>query len=1065
MVGLEALSMQGLPIEKLLLTRESQRQLQDLAGNAMSSTVVGAAIVGALSVGYEALEKGDGQAMVIDNVQDVTDHICAEENLMSHELDLAKYRITQVAGILAEAHRSSRLCLCEGRALMTSRSLQRCKLCGHTTCVKCGGNPVHEYELLKPEEISKRLAPASFESSLKDALPMRLSLTGLTIEALEDLKLKSGAKVRAEDWTLLTKALRSTLGAELRFHSLKRAQVWTVIYDSPTSRMELILNPKQAEWGLFAKPARTESGASRTRELLQRPFARMRPTGNDLLVGNWQFCIPTITSFNITLEGAGVPARSWESKLGLQEDKFAQKKVWPKIRVTVDSEDLQYLDLDVSGEYEWLENCGMASGSLHKRKAEHDPPLFLFLDPTRLGNPVNDCFVFSTDRRRLNYGESRQIIAQLNSSWRPSAVKGAQSIKCQAFGLWVDCHASLQPVAPVRVATFEIPPPTFQVDFCQTSCDAATAILSCHVPLAGDESVSWKQGPWIEISKVNEQEFFRSFAWLTERVRQIPGLEVWKELNLPSNLARCQQCAPDPPPVKWKIHNAKLTPYEDPQKAGPFERALKQRPSPFITQVRIDENNVGQLRIGLNILTLAHRALANLPMQSSSSDVAAVWRLSTDYITSPKVPIPKFTLKSNKLDSACGQPPNFRCTLRPEQLRSLKWMIAQESKEAPCFTEEEAEEAMLPHLGWRAEARGTKKISVRGGVLADQVGYGKTAITLGLIDAQFQSQGQIPLIGTVGKISIKATLIVVPTQLVHQWTKEVKKFLGTRYKVLSIRAVNDVTKVTIRDFQNADIIIVSWTLFNNETYLNKVAHFAALPEMPSSSGRAFEAWFNYATERVAEHVELLRSDGGPSLQQTLKAKLISTENDEELKEIIPSKRLRGAAYRAAQAVKAAKTADRSPNKKKRKTKHDPILSDDDDETPTKPAVAKRKNDGESFSLGSAAVRRDWTNMTSPLFQMFHFNRLVVDEYTYLDGKNHTCITRLHANTRWVLSGTPPLGDFADVKTIAVFLGINLGVDDDTSTVTKVQNIKMMQKERTGKSGQLRKHGRRSTNFA
>src|SRR5579862_8061139 len=41
MIGLEALAMQGLPIERLLLTREHQRQLQDLAGNAMSTTVVG----------------------------------------------------------------------------------------------------------------------------------------------------------------------------------------------------------------------------------------------------------------------------------------------------------------------------------------------------------------------------------------------------------------------------------------------------------------------------------------------------------------------------------------------------------------------------------------------------------------------------------------------------------------------------------------------------------------------------------------------------------------------------------------------------------------------------------------------------------------------------------------------------------------------------------------------------------------------------------------------------------------------------------------------------------------
>ena len=51
MVGLEALSMQGLPVDKLLLTRESEDQLADLAGNAMSTTVVGACILAALVKG------------------------------------------------------------------------------------------------------------------------------------------------------------------------------------------------------------------------------------------------------------------------------------------------------------------------------------------------------------------------------------------------------------------------------------------------------------------------------------------------------------------------------------------------------------------------------------------------------------------------------------------------------------------------------------------------------------------------------------------------------------------------------------------------------------------------------------------------------------------------------------------------------------------------------------------------------------------------------------------------------------------------------------------------------
>ena len=47
LTGLEALALQGIPVDDLILTRENEDQMADLAGNAMTSTVVGSAIVAA----------------------------------------------------------------------------------------------------------------------------------------------------------------------------------------------------------------------------------------------------------------------------------------------------------------------------------------------------------------------------------------------------------------------------------------------------------------------------------------------------------------------------------------------------------------------------------------------------------------------------------------------------------------------------------------------------------------------------------------------------------------------------------------------------------------------------------------------------------------------------------------------------------------------------------------------------------------------------------------------------------------------------------------------------------
>ena len=94
-----------------------------------------------------------------------------------------------------------------------------------------------------------------------------------------------------------------------------------------------------------------------------------------------------------------------------------------------------------------------------------------------------------------------------------------------------------------------------------------------------------------------------------------------------------------------------------------------------------------------------------------------------------------------------------------------------------------------------------------------------------------------------------------------------------------------------------------------------------------------------------------------------------------------------------------------------------------------------------------AAKRDWEQMQSPPLEMFHFARKVVDEYTYLDGKIHSLVTRLSADRHWVLSGTPPIHDFAAVKTIAAHLNLHLGIDDDNEG--KSIEVKKRRREQTG----------------
>ena len=101
---------------------------------------------------------------------------------------------------------------------------------------------------------------------------------------------------------------------------------------------------------------------------------------------------------------------------------------------------------------------------------------------------------------------------------------------------------------------------------------------------------------------------------------------------------------------------------------------------------------------------------------------------------------------------AASNPTAFkRFPLREEQLRSLAWMYGQEA---------------------RSEG-------LKGGLLADKMGYGKTATTIGLL-AEEQQRAQAADCGERprGYIKNSATLIMCPPHLVQQWEDEFWKFLG-----------------------------------------------------------------------------------------------------------------------------------------------------------------------------------------------------------------------------------------------------------------------------------------------
>lgn len=459
MVGVEALAMQGLPVDKLLLTRESQDELADLAGNAMSSTVVGSCILAALVVGKELLKAGDDKetyemkkldaespvgnedAMDVDSASklSVEDHISGLEQLAEQPLDLSKVNMDSMQDVLERATRSVRLCGCEGRKDITTRELLRCQDCGSSSCKKCAGRPEHNFEPLDVQTVA-RILPGTFVRQLKSVLPMCLSITDTTTELLDNLRSAANVTIPEKRWVSWRSAVVRATSSELRFVELKRQEVWSAVYQSTSASFELYLDPKQTEWRLYVIPLESEPANAEIRRLLQFPVARFKCQGG-LLQGHWQFALPYTGEIIVTVTGSETLVPSWGSRLGLLGEEFREARVHSHLKITVPADKVSLLDRDISGTYALLDKCGTACGALHKRKSTPEdaelPPLFMMLDPTRCGDPRDDPFVFTTTVRRYDYGEFRPIVCKLAASWRQSDVQGDQTVTCHIPVLWV----------------------------------------------------------------------------------------------------------------------------------------------------------------------------------------------------------------------------------------------------------------------------------------------------------------------------------------------------------------------------------------------------------------------------------------------------------------------------------------------------------------------------------------------------------------------------------------------------------------------------------------------------
>jgi hypothetical protein len=981
LTGKQLLLLQGMPMDNLLFGTETQKECQDLAGNAMTMTVIGASIISALVCGSRAFRSNPSTSSLSSASKSpqasTGTEVVRSRSTKTTRLASDKTEQLDLAALTQDAIMCARKCNCEGDKSLCKVLIQVCSSCGHTACEKCSGNPRHDYVDSIPR-IDRKHTPNDFVQKWKQELPTRLRFG-----VFPDIRRLISRHQPLHPAKIAF--VEHVVGVHIEsqhfcLHDMLRQDYgWKIVYNSAKAKLELRVG-HEVQWLLFINCPLQLAGNDPLRKLLSSPIAHAKVV--DLLLDvEWRMRIPTMEKHELRINGSVSRCSSWKSRLGLVN--YKDETVPTSLHIESQTKECSAL----AGEFVLLPDCGTASSSLYKRM--NSPELYLFLDPSPLGAPEDDAFVFSQDCGRRHYNDPRICIAHVDASWRPWHVKDqtTRDLRVILPGTWTPVAMNIERID--TLLTISVPTSAVSSEVIGQDCSRAVTILE------------------VQVSESLPHESPSDYAWILERAKHLPSFSTWQPLS--TSISNGCACAPEYPNILWHVNEKGVaTPHESRKAAADYERTIKSRPTIFHVDANVVEAKTN-IHVAMNITNLVHRAKGRL---AYSGTVQTAWRLAVDHADLPPEPFSRFYLLSNSEDSPFLLTPSISY-LRNAQPKSLSWMKAQELGRPVTITE--VEEEIDLSLGWRAEARAQTEFSVRGGVLADLPSFGKTVTCIALIQSEFDQCTPTTLCrdiqnaekATEALIRTAATLVVCPPHIVLQWDTELRCFLDEdqyeTYNILVVQTFAQLQDLSIDDVRSSRVVVISWSVFVEEEYISHLAHFTAIPEPSATGRRAFDTWFSRAIHEIPGQVATFQSLDFADFTESTRDLLAKRLEHDDFKVALPLKVQHGSAYQSYKATQAKATQAKA----KAQTK-----------------TSKSKIRKAPLSSGGHQV---------PLLHLFHFNRVVVDEYHYLNDDKKlsnvlasVSVKRITALKRWVLSGTPALANFSDVDQIASYLGVRLG---------------------------------------
>jgi len=844
LLGCEKLLIQGLPYFRLALGNETEVQLGDLAGNAMSVTVVSACMLAAITCQQMRLEvkkyfrvSNESKAQTKDrdefmkyvttylnqkvslkcdlkrNVKRTLSEAHDESLNRNSESALKVFKI--LAEISYEAINSSVWCTCEtsGRNSLSNKFVQ-CKLCRVSCCRDCisdtAGYQLKSHateEIILPHNIHDH---GDFQTKLRSLLPTALFFTKDDLQKVENMQ------------SIEHDSHRISCLAEVSFYLnriYRDRKKWVILYyardnGNPIGEIRLTLGEIQrVDMETFREQCEVGIRVDLTNYLLARRdpvvFGTLSPcltfvikndSDKELKVGDWKTNVTKLKGKSLTIKGEN-PTKSPRVRAGLTDvasDHLkngtsnnsnsksynaacarGEKRRWtyannwkeyPKVFTITGDE-------RVDGRY-ILAPCeqtvNMSSLWMRESKIGQEKT-YLIMQPNvhRVGP---DRAVITTSICHL---DSTSIVALLPTFWEPSdaLIPAKHIVKNILFNQWdvipnFECNTSN--------STLSVNSPTPRFEKAENTLVTIDGLSRSNINMLCNRMSS--DDNEIELTLIGgqkAQQIVRSFNAICSIPIQKHAAKGNFKFNLDSNapwhqleppkktpFGCCDICVPPKPEESW-IYDEERSRWDrryESKKSREYHLAIENAPKTFkFILNRLDS----KLSIKYSTHVAAHRVAKQLldGRGISPNEVAVSFRFADTTLQKDPV-IEPFKVRACDSEEPTNVSLRKPYELYPRQQKVVTKMWKVETSKTDFEELEMMEHPMPGSTGISMTCKAVRKNTLKGGVIADAIGSGKTVVSIGLILKGLEKARASKLAPS----SSSASLVVVPPGLLQQWS-------------------------------------------------------------------------------------------------------------------------------------------------------------------------------------------------------------------------------------------------------------------------------------------------------